>query len=294
MRPVQPPRADTHKPKLKAPPGACDTHLHVFGPPERYPLSPDRGYNPDPRSTIDDYLNVHRALGLERAVIVTGSANGTNNQVTRDAVACKNGSFKALALLDPGISDKELVSLKENNFTGFRIKENGRGGLSFPNTAKMVQRVGGFQWHVEFMAESLPAILRALHFLRALKMPYVFDHVAYVTPRMSEANPDFRELRRVLRCEEDAWVNLYSFYQESETGPPGYADMVPIVQAIIEARPDRVVWGSNWPHAGISVAMPNDGDLLDFLLAVAPDDKTRRQILTDNPAKLYGWAGDRV
>jgi predicted TIM-barrel fold metal-dependent hydrolase len=289
MRPVQPPNANPRKPKLRAPPGACDAHLHVYGPPERYPLTPDRGYNPDPHSTIDDYLKVHRTLGLERAVIVTGSANGTNNQVTLDAVARMNGQFKALALLDPAITDGALARLKENHFTGFRVKKNGKGGLSFADTKKMAERVNGFGWHVEFMAESLPALLRSMEFLLALKMPYVFDHVAYVLPGMSAANPQFHELLHLLQAEEDAWVNLYSFYQESAQGPPDYADMVPVVQAIIEARPDRVIWGSNWPHAGIHVPMPDDGDLLDFLLAVVPDDKTRKLILADNPADLYGW-----
>jgi predicted TIM-barrel fold metal-dependent hydrolase len=153
----------------------------------------------------------------------------------------------------------------------------------------MAERVHGFGWHVEFMAESLPALLRSMEFLLALKMPYVFDHVAYVLPGMSAANPQFHELLHLLQAEEDAWVNLYSFYQESAQGPPDYADMVPVVQAIIEARPDRVIWGSNWPHAGIHVPMPDDGDLLDFLLAVVPDDKTRKLILADNPADLYGW-----
>jgi 2-pyrone-4,6-dicarboxylate lactonase len=126
MRTVQPPNRNTKEPLLKAPPGACDTHLHVYGPPERYPLSPQRNYTPDPHSTLEDYLNVHRTLGLERAVIVTGSANGTNNQATLDALARMNGTFKGLALLDPAITDSEVSRLKENGFTGFRVKANGK------------------------------------------------------------------------------------------------------------------------------------------------------------------------
>jgi predicted TIM-barrel fold metal-dependent hydrolase len=288
MRPVQPPNRNTKKPKLKAPPGACDTHLHVYGPPDKYPLSPDRNYTPDPRSTLEDYLEVHRSLGLERAVIVTGSANGTNNKVTLDALADMNGSFKALALLDPGITDSDLLHLNKSGFTGFRVKANGRGGLSFENTTKMIERVSGFGWHVEFMSESTAEVLATVPLLSKLGVPYVFDHVAHAEPESTPKN-ELDELLRVLKTEEHAWISLYSFYQLSRSGAPDYADVIEIVQSIIEARPERVIWGSNWPHAGIRVPMPNDADLLDFLLKVAPDEKTRRLILCANPARLYGW-----
>lgn len=289
MRTVQPPNAETKQPKLKPPPGACDTHLHVYGPVERFPLSPDRHYTPDQHSTLEDYLNVHRKLGLERAVIVTGSANGTNNQVTLDALARMRGKFKGLALLDPAITDTQLLHLKENGFTGFRVKANGRGGLSFEDTKKMAARAQDFGWHVEFMSQSMAEVLAAVPFLKQLKLPYVFDHVAYAESRMTVEDSKFKELLRILEVEEHAWINLYSFYQLSKDGPPNYTDMVPVAQAIIQARPDHVIWGSNWPHGAISVPTPNDADLLDFLLDAAPDEPTRKGILSHNPARLYGW-----
>jgi 2-pyrone-4,6-dicarboxylate lactonase len=283
MRSVRAPQANTRRPKLAAPPGACDTHLHVYGPPHIYPLAPERNYDPDPHSTLDDYLKVHRVLGLERAVIVTGSANGTRNQVTMDALAIMNGSFKALALLDPFITDAELVRLKECGFTGFRIKNDGKGGLSFDDSRKMAERVRDLGWHVEFMSQSLAETVDAVPLLKRLMLPYVFaqpnDH----------SHVKFKELLRVLREEEYAWINLYSFYQRSQEGPPHYSDMLPIVGALVQARADRVIWGSNWPHAGISVPTPNDADLLDFLLAAVPEEKDRRLILADNPGRLYGW-----
>lgn len=288
MRPVKPPDPNTKKPRLIAPPNACDTHLHIYGPSKIYPLAPERNYTPDPRSTLDDYLKVHRALGLARAVIVTGSANGTNNQVTFDAMARMGGIFKGLALLDPAITDPELLKLKNGGFTGFRIKANGRGGLSFEDSKRMAQRTAGFGWHVEFMCQSTAEAIGAVPLLNSLEQPYVFDHVAHAEPHF-EAQDKFSELLAILKSEEHAWINLYSFYQLSEAGPPKYADMIEVAQRIIDARPDRVVWGSNWPHAGIAVPMPNDGDLLDFLLVAAPDEQTRKRILADNPATLYGW-----
>jgi 2-pyrone-4,6-dicarboxylate lactonase len=127
-------------------------------------------------------------------------------------------------------------------------------------------------------------------FLNSLKVPYVLDHVAHAEPHQNTNDREFGELLANLKNEEHAWINLYSFYQLSETGPPDYSDMVDVIQAIIETRPDHIVWGSNWPHGGVRVPMPNDGDLLDFLLAAAPQERMRKQILADNPAKLYGWS----
>ena len=289
MRAVQPPNPNTRKPKFTPPRGACDTHLHVYGPFDRYPLAAERNYDPDPHSTLDDYLKVHRALGLERAVIVTGSGNGTNNQITLDALARMNGKFKGLALLNPAITDEELLKLKAGGFTGFRIKANGRGGLSFEETKRMVTRTAGFGWHIEFMSQSTAEVIDAAPFLNSLNMPYVFDHVAHAEPHQNSSDREFGELLAIVKNEENAWINLYSFYQLSEAGPPDYADMVDVVQRIIQARPDHIVWGSNWPHGGVQVPMPNDGDLLNFLLAAAPEEQTRNRILADNPAKLYGW-----
>ena len=290
MRPVKPPKTNPHAPRFKLPPGACDTHLHVYGPFDRYPLIADRGYDPDPHSTLDDYLPTHRALGLERAVIVTGSGNGTNNRITLDALKRMNGAFKGLALLDPAISDSELSELTEGGFSGFRIKTNGRGGLSFDDSKRMVGRTAGFNWHVEFMSQSLEEVIGAVPFLKSLRVPYMFDHVAHAEPRMPGTDPKFAELLRILKNEQQSWINLYSFYQLSKAGPPKYPDMVDVVQAIVANRSDNIVWGSNWPHGGVSVPMPDDGDLLDFLFTAVPDEKTRNAILADNPAKLYGWS----
>jgi len=289
MRPVKPPHPNPHPARFQLPPGACDTHLHVYGPFDRYPLNAERNYDPDPRSTLSDYLKVHRTLGLERAVIVTGSGNGTKNQITLDALLQMKGKFKGLALLDPAIRDKELLQLKDGGFSGFRIKANGKGGLSFEESKKMIERTVGFDWHVEFMSQSMSEVIGAVPFLNSLRVPYVFDHVAHAEPSRRRGDQQFDQLLTILKNEEPAWLNLYSFYQLSEAGPPDYADMVEVVQTIIDVRPDHIVWGSNWPHGGVAVPIPNDGDLLDFLLATAPEENQRNLILSDNPAALYGW-----
>jgi 2-pyrone-4,6-dicarboxylate lactonase len=194
-----------------------------------------------------------------------------------------------LALLDPSITDACLLGLKEGGITGFRVKANGKGGLSFEDARRISARVPGFAWHVEFLAQSMTEIITAVPFLRALKMPYVFDHVAQAEPGHNRDDHEFCELMSIFETEEQAWINLYSFYQSSKAGSPDYNDMVDVVREIVFTRSDRVIWGSNWPHAGISVPMPNDADLLDFLLTAVPDEGIRKRILADNPAKLYGW-----
>ena len=153
----------------------------------------------------------------------------------------------------------------------------------------MIERSAGFDWHVEFMSQSMAEVIATVPFLNSLNVPYLFDHVAHAEPHMTCDDHEFAELLRILKNEERAWLNLYSFYQLSEAGPPDYRDMVDVVQAIVTNRSDNIVWGSNWPHGGVRVPIPDDGDLLDFLLAAVPEEKTRNAILADNPAKLYGW-----
>jgi predicted TIM-barrel fold metal-dependent hydrolase len=129
----------------------------------------------------------------------------------------------------------------------------------------MISRAAGFDWHVEFMSQSITEAISAVPFLSSLEAPFLFDHVAHAGPHQNHADREFSELLAILKNEEHAWINLYSFYQLSEAGPPEYPNMIDVVQAIVAARPDHVVWGSNWPHGGVRVPMPNDGDLLDFM-----------------------------
>ncbi len=284
-------RSGTRKPRLKAPPGACDTHLHLYGPFDKYPLS-SNDYTPALPSTLDDYLEVYRGLGIDRAVIMTGGGNGTNNSVTYDAIQRMDGAFKGVALLDPNITDKELLYLKDGGFTGFRIRANGHVALGFEDAKRIAPRVKDFGWHVEFHVNDTGDALDALPKLRGLGLPYVLDHVARLRPEKGTDDPGFREVVATLKGEENCWVNLYSFYQLTNEGPPHYSDMIQIFQALVEARPDRLIWGTNWPHLQIKVPMPDNADLLDFLLDAVPGESARNAILADNPARLYGWPED--
>lgn len=293
-RPIKPPRPAARKPKLKAPPKACDTHLHLYGPFDKFPLlagPEDRSYTPTDVCTLEHYLKMQTTLGLERAVIVTGNPNGRyNNAVAYDAIQRMGGRFKGLALLDSLIDQKELERLAEGGFTGYRIRR-GRMGSEFQFDAKRTaDRVRDFGWHVEVHVQSIDETVELLPWLPTLGIPYVIDHVAHAEPGHERGDVRFETVIDTLKNEEDCWVNLYSFYLQSASGAPDYADMVPIVQKLVEARPDRLVWGSNWPHAiAVHEETPDEGDLLDFLLTAVPDAAQRQAILVDNPARLYGW-----
>jgi 2-pyrone-4,6-dicarboxylate lactonase len=161
--------------------------------------------------------------------------------------------------------------------------------LNFADAARMADRVRGFDWHVEFHVQNTEECLEVIPKLSALRMPFVLDHVARMRSEKGPKDANARRVVEVLRNEENCWVNLYSFYQLSNEGPPRYSDMIPIFEALVETRPDRLLWRTIWPHIGVKVPMPDDADLLDFLLDAVPDEETRRMILATNPARLYGW-----
>jgi predicted TIM-barrel fold metal-dependent hydrolase len=277
------------RPKFTPPPGACDTHLHIYGPFDRFPLSTEKIYNVQHSSTVEDYGALMDQLGLERAVVVNGGGNGYNNAVTLDAIARMNGRLKGLALVGPEVSDADLRALHEGGMTGFRTRASGKGAPSLEDAALIAERVRDFGWHVEFHVRGVDDAVAALPLLQKLGMPYVLDHVAYLSPERPLTDPAARRIRDTLRDDERCWVNLYSFYQRSKSGQPAYADMIPVARALAEAAPDRIIWGTNWPHVVIEVAYPDNVDLIDFLFDAFPEEEIRNRILADNPARLYGW-----
>ena len=276
-------------PKFKPPRGACDTHLHIYGPFDKFPLALGHHYNIQRDATLEAYQAVMTQLGIDRAVVVNGGGNGNNNSVTLDAIKRMDGRLKGVALLDSAISDRGLRDLHEGGFTAFRMRANGKGALSFADAAVMAPRVRDFGWHVEFHVSTVEDAVAALPHLQAMKLPYVLDHVAHLGPERSLGDADILRILDTLRDDGNSWINLYSFYQRSRSGGPAYADMIPIVRALLEAAPDRLVWGTNWPHIVIEVAMPDNADLLDFMFDAVPEEALRTAILSTNPARLYGW-----
>lgn len=285
-RPLPPPRRDTRKPSFALPPGACDTHFHIYFPETEYPLRPDRRYTPV-AATLEDYRPTMQTLGLSRGVVVTGSAN-LDNEPTLAAIARMKPALKGVALVAADVADGELRRLAAGGMTGFRVSTVSVGGLSPAHLLPMARRVADLGWHAEIHVHDVAEVIDLLPSLKDMAIPYILDHLAQLGPR-DAGGQALRAVCDLLAKDERCYVNLYGFYHVSAAGPPRYDDLLPVVRALIEARPSGVVWGSNWPHSSFDVAVPNDGDLLDFLAVAAPEPDLRQLILADNPARLYGW-----
>ena len=289
---IRPPKPDPRKPRFKAPPKACDTHFHLYGPFDKFPLKSsayDRIYTPTEFSTLEHYRKLQAIIGFERGVVVNGNPNGRyNNDVVHDAIQRSGGRLKGLALMDSLLDQKELERLAAGGFTGYRIRRKSMGSEFYRDAERTADRVRDFGWHVEVHLDDTEEAIELMEWLPGLRLPYVLDHVARVRPERGVDDPAFRKVLDHLKHSEDCWVNLYSFYQLSRDGAPHYADMIPIVGRMAETRPDRLIWGSNWPHA-ITKVTPDDGDLVDFIPAALPDPAWRQALLVDNPARLYGW-----
>jgi predicted TIM-barrel fold metal-dependent hydrolase len=275
----------------RLPPGACDSHIHVFGPYDRFPLAAERSYTP-PEAPLESYLNVMRTLGLERVVIVHGSAHGLALDATVDAVARLGERARGIAVARPDIPDSQLDRLDAVGFRGLRVVTVVKGGVDPAAASSLARRIERLGWHLQLLVNGPDELLALAPQLRQLPVPFVIDSFGRFRPRHGVEHPGFRELLRLLetgRC----WVKLTGLERRTESGPP-YADVAPLAKALIAARPDRIVWGSDWPHVmAWDHPMPADCDLLNWLLHLDIPEETRNAILVVNPQSLYGFAALR-
>lgn len=285
----QGPDPGPRKPAHSIPAGATDCHCHVFEDQTRYPLVAARSYTP-PLCTLSDYLEMCEAVGIERTVQVNASVYGFDNSVTLDVIE-RLGQKRArgIAGVAPGASDGEIGRLHKSGIRGMRLSTmvKGYGGTELIDT--MAAKVKPYGWHVQLHVDKCAELVPLEQKLLDCPTPLVFDHLGRVRGSEGVAAPGFQALLRIIRQRNDCWVKLSSWYRLSDSGPPHYADMKPLVEALVAARPDRLVWGSNWPHPVWNGFMPNDGDLLDLLCEWIPDETVRRQVLVTNPARLYGF-----
>jgi D-galactarolactone isomerase len=271
------------QPRLAAPAGACDCHMHVYDP--RYKPAATSPF-PPPDAPLDAYRAVQRQLGLTRAVVVQPNAYAFDNACTEDAIAALGATARGIATIRPGIADAEIERLTRAGFRGARCFMLKGGLLSWDDVDAIAAKVAPFGWHVQIQLDGreLP-----LHSDRIARLPTetVIDHNGKFLEPVSPAHPSFRELLALLdrgRC----WVKLSAPYETSKSGAPGYDDVSVLARALAAAHPERCVWASNWPHPNAKPTPSNSG-MLDLLLDWAPDEATRRRILVDNPARLYGF-----
>ena len=280
----------TAPPKLKAPANACDSHHHIYDP-ARFALPQPQPARPvPPSSTVADYRLLQKCICTTRNVVVQPRHYGTDNAVTLDALKQLGENARGVAVVHPTISDAELKRFNDAGIRGIRFS------LGDPKTRAvqpemiepLAKRVASLGWHIQFNIEA-DQIVELADILRRLPVPIVIDHLGH--PHLpAGVNDDSHRIVRGLLDQGRAWVKLAGAYFNTEVGPPTYADATEIAQAFVKAAPERVVWGSDWPHPSASAASkPDDSLLFDLLSEWAPDEAVRNRILVQNPEALYGF-----
>jgi D-galactarolactone isomerase len=271
-------------PMHRAPPLAADCHIHVYD--SRFPTAPNAILLP-PDAPIENYLVVQRRLGTARTVLVQPSTYGTDNRCMLQALARMGAAARGVAVVDADVTDAELQRLATAGVRGIRFNF-AMAGAGVELLEPLSARVADLGWHVQLNIKG-DQIVQLEPLLARLRSPIVFDHLARIPPETGVGHPAFAIVQRLLQHGR-GWVKLSGAYLESKLGPPSYADVGAIARAFIKAAPQRLVWGSDWPHPSMHAAWPDDAVLFDALCAWAPDDELRRQILVANPEALYGFA----
>ena len=290
-KPIAGPDPHPVKPGYAPPAGSCDAHCHIFGPAGKFPYAPERRYTP-PDSPKEKLRALHDRLGLSRAVLVQASCHGADNRAMLDAIAWSRqfepgGAWRGVAMVRDSVTEEELKALHAGGVRGVRFNfVKHLGGAPDPRvlerTLSMIAPLG---WHLvlHFDADDIEA---QKDFFASLRLPFVIDHMGRVQAAHGLDQKPFRMLLELLK-NELAWVKISGPERVSSAGKP-FHDAVPFVAALAAAAPDRVLWGTDFPHPNVKV-MPNDGELVDLFAKAIPDEGLRKRILVDNPARLY-WA----
>jgi predicted TIM-barrel fold metal-dependent hydrolase len=275
----------TESPKLKAPPNACDCHMHIYD--SRFPVAPNAKLRP-PDAPVDAYRLLQKRIGTTRNVVVTPSTYGTDNSCTLDAMAKLGASARGVAVVDASVADAELKRLNDLGIRGVRFNLVQSGATTVDMIEPLSKRVADLGWHVQIHMLG-GEIVAIADLLKRLPSPIVFDHRARIPEPAGVDHPAFALVLNLVETGR-AWVKLSGAYMDTKTGPPAYADTSKVARAYVKAAPERMVWGSDWPHPTEKAdSKPDDAILFDLLADWAPDEATRNRILIDNPAALYGF-----
>lgn len=273
-------------PKRPLPRGAVDCHAHIFDRVERYPLAPGRKYSP-PLCPREAWLELHAALGVERGVQVHGSPYGFDNTITEDFLKEYRGRFVGVAAIPPDVKDSDLKRLDAAGFRAARLMDQFATGATTRDLEAIAARVAPYGWHIEINIAKSADWVGLEPRLKRCPVPMVFDHLGRVRGAEGVNAPGFKMILRMLTQRDDCWTKISSWYRLSDSGAPGCEDMKPLVQALLRERAERCVWGTNWPHPGLTAWMPNDIDLVDQLESWLPNDAVREPLFASNAARLY-------
>lgn len=288
-----PPDPNTRAPDWRLPDGACDTHFHIFGPPDKFPFAETRRYTP-PGAPLENYWKVQKVTGLARGIAVQPTAHGFDNSAIMDAVARSGGKMRAVVRFNENTSDGELEALHEQGARGARFSLMSDRPGSIENLEMALPKMKKLGWSLVLHVEP-DHFVDNEKIIRNIPIPTVVDHMARCKPKDGGmSHPAFALLLELLK-DDRFWVKIASIDkisgQKQPTQPGGlpYEDVIPMGEAVIAAAPDRVIWGSDWPHGNNFEpgSIANEGDLLNVLGRMAPDPGQRQKILTDNPSRLY-------
>lgn len=276
------------KPAFAVPDGAVDAHCHVFGPGDRFPYAPERRYTPcDARKERLRALRSH--LGFSRSVLVQAACHGTDNRALVDALSTSDGCERGIAVVEREVSDEELAALGAAGVRGVRFNFVKRLVDTPPAEAmrEIAARVAPLGWHlvVYFEAQDLPGLYD--FFVSLPGGLVVVDHMGRPDVTKHVDGPEFGLFIRLLTDHERFWSKVSCAERLSKSGPPGYDDVVPFARRVVEAIPDRVLWGTDWPHPNMKSHTPDDGKLVDFIPRIAPTSTLQHKLLVDNPMRLY-------
>jgi 2-pyrone-4,6-dicarboxylate lactonase len=271
------------KPRFALPLGATDAHCHVFGPGERFPYAPGRRYTPEdaPKEML---RALHDHLGVARAVIVQASCHGSDNAAMLDCIASDPPRYRGVAIVDDTFTDQDFDALHAGGVRGVRfnfVKHLG-GAPDMAVFARVIDRIKHRGWHVVLHLDA-PSIIPLSDMIRKLPLPFVIDHMGRVPGRDGVEQPPLKALLELAKL-ENCWIKVCG--AERISLPP-YAEAVPIAHAIVQAAPERVLWGTDFPHPN-ATHEADEADLVDLVPQYAPDALTQKRLLVDNPARLYG------
>lgn len=297
MTPCPPPDRDPRPPRTRLPSGACDTHAHICGPAHKFAYAQERIYTP-PDSTLEDYLHLLGVLGIDRAVLVQPSVYGTDNRALLDALSRHRQGLRGVVVVEPDISTAEIRALDDAGIRGVRfnlVDHTGERNVVpvdvIPALAKIIAPFG---WHIEFLV-NLDEAPKFASGIAGLPVDVVVGHLGYprtgAGPWASAASlDDFLRLFERGRC----WVKLTGPYRISAAPDLPYTDVTPLARRLAAVNPDRLIWGTDWPHVMCKKPMPNDGDLTDLIADWLPDAALRERVLVANPARLYGFSAGEM
>jgi 2-pyrone-4,6-dicarboxylate lactonase len=286
--------ANPSKPQFKLPPGSVDAHCHVFGPGEQFPFAPERKYTPCDASAAQLFaLRDH--LGFDKNVIVQATCHGADNSALLDALKRSNGKAKGVVTVKRNVTDEQLRAMHDAGVRGVRFNFVKRLVDFTPKDELMeiAARIAPLGWHVViyFEAVDLPELW---DFFTALPTTVVVDHMGRPDVSKPVDGPEFELFVKFMRDHSNVWSKVSCPERLSLSGPPAlhgernaYRDVVPFARRIVENFPDRVLWGTDWPHPNLKGHMPDDGLLVDFIPHIATTAELQRKLLVDNPTRLY-------